>query len=106
MSPIRYNKAFKNHVKSESRDYLLIILVTTKRGSITLPTRDVRLISSANWPDNYANRVDDWTLTIHSPGGTGIRLDVLDLSLNKPSFYLDDVLAVYDGEILNYLSKQ
>ena len=83
-----------------------MILVTTKRGSITLASSDIRLISSANWPDNYPSRVDDWTLTIHSPEGTGVRLDVLDLSLNRFSFYLDDVLAVYDGEILNHLTKQ
>ena len=82
-----------------TKDHLLIILVTTNRGSITLETSDVRLISSANWPDNYPNRVDDWTLTIHSPEGTGVRLDVLDLSLNKLYFYSDDVLTVYDGEL-------
>ena len=58
-------------------------------------------ISSPNYPSNYPNYADK-TITIRSPVGTGVQLDILDLGIESSCSY--DTLRIYYGKLFNVMS--
>ena len=73
------------------------ISVTTASSIITMSTTEqFHAISSPNYPRNYPNYADR-TITIRSPVGTGVQLDILDLEIESSCSY--DTLRIYDGKL-------
>ena len=53
-------------------------------------------ISSPYYPSNYPNYADK-TITIRSPVGTSVQLDILDLEIENSCSW--DTLRIYDGKL-------
>ena len=91
----RFYYSMRRYTKIQTQASSSLISVTTIGSSITLARNDVRLISSPNWPSYYppsANR----TSIISSPEGSGVKLVVLDLSLESSCSY--DIVYLDDGK--------
>ena len=73
------------------------VSVTTASATITLATAEqFHAISSPNYPGNYPNGVDR-SFIIHSPEGSSVKLDILDLEIESSCNY--DTLRIYDGKL-------
>ena len=76
--------------------FFLITLAVTDRNSTTIlrNENDFKVLATPGYPNDYPNNTYI-VFTVHSPEGSNVKLDILDLRVS----YCNDPTHIYDGKL-------